>query len=717
MNGDSDIDAQLESLNEKIHQLVDPEVLNSQLNGSKTLDFNTISKLQQRDYEITQELQQLREFWIVSTLLKETEVNLDLFEFENVLYSLKNFEKKIKSDSFDTKLIILEKLQAEHDRLYNLTIENIGTSWSKLIEVQESSVTFNAEVDINGNTVLYESVSDVIKSNDLQLKVPNSNIIHLVDQKLLTPLTKGSSLELTDNKIIINPIAENIEDQIKSISNLANFISFIPEDQQITNYISPRLFEWLKEVITNNIDLIYSNKQLQQEFLKLGQFLSERSFKRNDLQNWINNELNEIAVEKYVDQHIEKIRELVRNLDKSVLQNLVVRELTASPHELEQKPNITHQDPVKKSAPEPKITEDINDDEEDGWGWDDEEIEFDEPLKESTDLKAETETETKDDDFNDDWDWNDDEETEEVQEKLKPKPKPKSKLVSKLSKKNQIHSNESSRQSTPGPSTPGPVSTYKTTTLPDKLHAIIESYLSTKSKLPSQYHDLHFSKLNYLITAYYILVPQEFQNNSSLKLLLYNDLEYLSQLNKIPRLFELKEQYLYNFIKTLKNDIDEHFAHLNGLDPGISASKTYKIIDDIQLVITMGLRSLDILPIIKSTEIIIKLANDLYQKVISSVYDKGDIGEDESEYLNVIIQKFLTLKFNVDYSKIPNHSKLGHVGFIVNSHLKDILDSFYDAEFFDLSTLELIALIDKLFADSDLKRKTIDEIRAVREAE
>lgn len=53
----------------------------------------------------------------------------------------------------------------------------------------------------------------------------------------------------------------------------------------------------------------------------------------------------------------------------------------------------------------------------------------------------------------------------------------------------------------------------------------------------------------------------------------------------------------------------------------------------------------------------------------------------------------------------------------MNSHLKDIMESFYNAEFYDLSTMELIALIDKLFADSDLKRRSIEDIREIREAD
>ncbi|CAM9010259.1 unnamed protein product [Wickerhamomyces anomalus] len=685
---DGDLDLRIDQLNQKIDGIIDPANLRAQVENvggvSKALSFDELSKLQQRDYEITQELQQLRELWVISTLLKETEVNLELFEFENVFDSLRNFQKKIKSDSLTSSLIIVDKLQNEHDRCYDLAIEKIKQCWNELIHVDNDSIEFNAEVEINGNLVQFENISDVIKTNNLQTKIPNSNTSHLIDQKLLNSLTESKSLNLSDNKISINNDHASIQDQIQSISNLVKFISFIPDDQQIINYISPRFFEWLKELITINIDLVYSDKSLQNQFLELDSMLKSQNFKRNDLQNWIKNELNEIAVENYLDLHIDQARKLVYSLDKSVFQNLMTREYKES---VESKPA-----PKAEPVPQPPV-----DEPEDDWGWNDEDINVDDD-----DVEPQQEG-AQDEDIQDDWGWDDDEEEQ---------PKPKKKLVSKLAKKS--HSNEPSRESTPIPQTS---ITYQTTKLPEEVNKIIKSYLSTQSKLPSQYHDLHYSKLNYLITGFYILISQEFKTRTKSSLLLYNDLTYLNQLSKFSRIVELKEQYLSNYIKDFQNDIDEHYSKLQGLDPSISSNETYKIIDDIQLIFTMFFKKLEILPSSKYQEILYSAIESFYNQIIESVFAKTNIGEIESEYLNLILTRFLQLKFPVDHNKLKNHSKLQHVAFIVNSHLKDIMESFYNAEFYDLSTMELIALIDKLFADSDLKRRSIEDIREIREAD
>lgn len=680
-----DIDAQLAELDQKIAQIIDPVNLKTQLAGSNTINFSDLSKLQQRDHEIVQELQQLRELWVVSTLFKEIEVNLELYEFENVFYSLKNFIKKIKSDTFGSNLIIIGKLQDEHDRYYEQAIEQIKESWSKLIVIDNDYITFNAEVEINGNVVLFETIADVIKANNLQTQIPNSNITHLIDQSLLTALVNSKLLDLVDNKISIIDSKPTIQDQIKSVSNLANFISFIPDDQQIINYISSRLFEWLKEVTTVNIEQVYSDKSLQNEFLQLSDLLSSKNFKRNDLQNWIKNELNEIAIENYLDLHFDQVRDLIRSVDKSVFQNLITKEYKeASPSEPEpiQQPQVA----------EPTVSEEEDDD--DGWGWNDEDV----------DLEESNEKVEKD---QDDWDWNDDEDEEE-------QPKPKKKLVSKLAKKQK--SNENSRDTTPIPATTTKQH-YQVTKIPDEVNKIIKSYISTQSKLPEQYHDLHYSKLNYLVTGFYILISQEFQKSSKNALLLYNDLTYLSQLTNIPRLVEIKEQYLTNYIKSFENDIDEHYNKLSGLDPSISSSETFEIIDNIQLIFTMFFKKINSLPPLKYNELVSALVESFYIKIIASVFDKYDIGEAESEYLNIILHKFLQLKFPIEHSKIKHHSKLSHIAFIISSHLKDIMESFYNAEFYDLSTEQLIALIDKLFADSDLKRRSIEDIREIREAE
>jgi len=710
---DVEVDAQLRDLDQNLSQIIDPETLKAQINNTKKLNYNDLSKLQQRDYEITQELEQLRELWVVATLIKEVEVNLELYEFENVFDSLKNFKKKIKSDAFSSNLVIIDKLQDEHDRYHERAISQIEESWKKLIDVKEDSVTFNAEVEINGNIILLENILDVIKSNNLQSRISNSNITHLIDQKLLTALIQSKSLQLSDNIVTIIDSKPTIQDQIQSVENLANFISFIPDDQQIINYISPRLFEWLKEIITSNIDTVYSDKALQNQFLKLGSLLSEKHFKRNDLQNWIQNELNEIAVEHYLDTHIDQVRQLIRKVDKSVFQNLITRTYQEKSENREQ---VNPEPQTKPSKPISTVsaaaTADSDDGDEEWDAWNDEEIEIDDD-EPSQSQQPEVQQSQEDED-NDDWDWNDDDDEEEEAESSKRKRK----LVSKLVKKE--HSNNTSLESTPQPqhsTSTSPSSTYQTTLLPDEFHKIIKSYLSTQSRLPSEYHDLHYSKLNYLITGYFILVSQEFKNHSTSSLLLYNDLTYLMQITNIPRLIELKENYLDNFIKDFQNEIDEHYSKLHGLNPAISSSETYSIIDDIQLVFTMFFKKLSMLPSWKYDEFVGSIVENFYGKIIASVFDKYDIGEVESEYLNLILNKFLTLKFPIEHSKIKNHSKLGHVTFIVNSHLKDIMENFYNAEFFDLSTMELIALIDKLFADSDLKRRSIEDIREIREAE
>ena len=62
-----------------------------------------------------------------------------------------------------------------------------------------------------------------------------------------------------------------------------------------------------------------------------------------------------------------------------------------------------------------------------------------------------------------------------------------------------------------------------------------------------------------------------------------------------------------------------------------------------------------------------------------------------------------------------SREKLLTVSKILTAHLKDILNMFYEGEFFLFDTDEIVQWIILLFADTPTRRECIDEIRKVRE--
>ncbi len=68
-------------------------------------------------------------------------------------------------------------------------------------------------------------------------------------------------------------------------------------------------------------------------------------------------------------------------------------------------------------------------------------------------------------------------------------------------------------------------------------------------------------------------------------------------------------------------------------------------------------------------------------------------------------------------TSVAAYNKLNNVLFLINNHLKDIMEMFYQGEFFDLTTDELISIIESVFIKSDLRDNYIDEILDIRNVE
>jgi hypothetical protein len=193
-------------------------------------------------------------------------------------------------------------------------------------------------------------------------------------------------------------------------------------------------------------------------------------------------------------------------------------------------------------------------------------------------------------------------------------------------------------------------------------------------------------------------------------------MQYVSSTLNISTLNTVAESLLTESVKAQESLIFKEYERLHDLNPSLDSTTTFNIIHNIDLEFVRFADDMRYLAAELRAMIISASIDALYQLVIDSIMGKISIGEDESEYLSIIISKFLHLSVVSDL-RIPNFSKISHIQFILKGHMVDIMNSFYNAEFFDLSTLELISLIDKLFADSDLKRRNIQEIREIREAD
>ncbi|GMM36179.1 Dsl1 protein [Saccharomycopsis crataegensis] len=144
--------------------------------------------------------------------------------------------------------------------------------------------------------------------------------------------------------------------------------------------------------------------------------------------------------------------------------------------------------------------------------------------------------------------------------------------------------------------------------------------------------------------------------------------------------------------------------------------------------------------------IVVNFLNEFYQLIINDILQISLISEHDSEELCKIIShmlRFVSFFGNLhaadddtveDYAQInekdfaketsedvifykkniSNFSKLANFKIVVSSHLASIMENFYNGEFYNMETEELIHLIKSLFVESDIRRNAIKEIEEIR---
>ncbi|KAH3672696.1 hypothetical protein WICMUC_004102 [Wickerhamomyces mucosus] len=668
VKSDNDSSAtKIERLNSHIRQLTSQDELKSQLKSN----FDVLANLDRSPSDKEQlesKLSKLQELWVISNLLNEIETNLEINEFENVFHSLKILESKIKSIKSDD-VFTIEKLTFRHRSLYESAITKLSDIIKKLIVEDYESLTINQSVTENQITLNFNDIYSTIVQNGLETRL-KLDVAHVIDQKVLSKLISFNKFISFDyeKRVIFKEPNNTLDDYIQSVMNLFDFISLFPMKDHIVSYITNRLFEWLKEIIRTNIENIYNNELIKSNFLKLHTFLQSNGIKRLDLEIWINSQLFELMIDFFYQDHFNRIKkELLKN-DDSFWENT-------------------------KEFPNPEGDSARSEDQD---GWD----EWDDNWDNKSIQKSQTEQKSKQENDEELWDaWDDGNSTGDAE-------------WDTWEDKDSVSENKQISQ----------LNRSNVKKLPDVIHSIIIDYLSTATKLPEEYKQIHFSNLNYLATSYYMFLTTstEYENN---ELSIYNQLRYFNGLIKIPRLIELTDTLLFKNISELEGKLsDIIYIDLNGLDPAIGSSETYNQIYRISEYFEEFFNKLVIINKEDFNKASISIINEFYQIVIDSVFKKQQIGEEESAYLNTVIGNFLDVKqffktYNSSFVNrfVKNYSKLTNINFIIINHLKDIMESFYDGVFYDLSTDEIIDLVDKLFADSELKRSYILEIREIRE--
>lgn len=698
--------------------------------------------------KLEEELHDLKDLKIMSSLVKETQVNLDLMELENCYYSLYNLSKKLKSSrSFLKQSLHFQRSVAVHAD--ELRIKLLSTIYdilaTKFWSISESSFEFHPDIKWKEEEFMmkYEEfksfvsksffpdnainnshwlITDIIHSEE-QERMRNKLkdiYINYIDFASLTKAVKDAlfsdeyEFEWSDNNytklLITKRGALCIQKRIESFNNLLSFlekgISNSDKFKLLTNLGKAIGIEFLRFVKSNATGIIDKNtNSIKQQTLLLNDRLktiSEQSgawnFDSDQISKLLNDEIlyKSLLLDGVLGRAISDVRKLIANeswksktkitlknsemlndsKEKEISQDNVGDEWEWNEDEMDDDVhNSTSKVPNSKS-------EDLNDD-EDGWA---DEIDVD--LEDEINTK---ETEPEDDAWNDEWD---------VEEDIK-----------------STHSNKNSKSKHVINTT----EEVTITELPKKFLNIMEKLLEDARAIDVNLpltEDFKY-KANLLQTVFFSISSTKYGNEWWQ---FYNDMKFtFDQNNDMKRLQEL----IYNYMETnlqntkkiskriLSSQLQQFQRNENNPSWNDTLDNFLPFLEEELANITTHITQED------SFKYITRLFSFIFEDVIiQNILSWDIISEKNSENISELLKLIITSTQIDSLNTYPKYRELYErvniVAKLLPLHLKEIMEMFYNGDFYLFTTEEIITWIKLLFAETPLRKDAIDDIYEIR---
>lgn len=674
--------------------LEDPEYRKPQLLESTKSEFSGMSiyQLNAKLQETESAISLLNELWLTKSLIQEIRMSLnpidddhylcDKDELFGVLQNLKKLKTRTSSLASED-LAISPVLQACcHDltrefagNLIALLLQYISTNNASSfvikdqIEVNESPFSFADYMDLVEN---YESFAS---SHDVTDELRKYKL--LWDESILDRLVRRKSYFSLDNEgftytLSLVEAAPGRKFLSRSyFQSLRNFVAFVNvvRNQSFKNYYSTKISNSLVEVVSENIKTFMDNKQqLTEELMETLDFISKSSWNipircTFSSPDRIQADLLKLYNGFVTDKYINEVREVFNGASFHTNLNLL-------------------KDAAEDTRQEAPVEE--SDDWNDSWGSDDDEG------NEASAPKDE------DNDWDEDWDdgWDDDEGEDT-------KPKKPAKLAKSASAKTQSVS-------------PSAKISIKYSQLPFKFSIILAKFAKESSNADPQ--DI-MDTIGALSMLSYPSLMDLF--------LLLNDLQRV----KAPSdyLCKLAEEE-WNHIK--QQVFDEITTIITGLD--FTNRDATPDLNDSQASMNKGSTQLEELVARQfendlqqtNTELfkmfILELLDFINNLVLEIIINSDEITEFQSEKFTSFLESMqhwesiYLARLGEQPTNLSTYNKSKQAVMLINRHLKEIMEVFYQGELYDFTTDELIKVIKNVFVPSDLRENCIGEIIEIR---
>lgn len=631
----------------------------------------------------------LNELWLTKSLIQEIKMSLNPVEDEQyqcdkdelfgILQNLKKLKTRISNLSGE-ELAIIPALQAcSHDltrgfsgKLIALLLVFIKTKGNTQfvvndqIEVNGSQFTF---LEYSGFAQEYESFA---RTHEVTEELRRYKV--LWDESILDRLVKRTSYFTLDNDdftytllLVDAPPGRRFLSR-NYFQSLRNFVAFVNvfHDQSFKNYYSTKISNSIAEVVSENIKTFMDNKQqLTEELMETLDFISKSGWNvpiRSTFSSpdRIQEGLMSLYTAFVTDKYINEVREVFNS--ESFTTNLSLLKDAAEDTRVE-------------------VAAEDSDDWNDSWGSDEEA----------------GEEKPKEDDWDADWDdgWDDDNEV------------PAKTGTTKVGKSGKSSNSKLSVSATIKIS-------VKYSQLPFKFSVILAKFAKELSNADPQY----------ILDTIGTLSMLSYPSLSQLFVLL-NDLQRVKSASE--SLSKFVEEEWSHVKQEVFDEITEIITALDftnkDLTPDFSETEsTMKLgSGDLEQLVA---RQFDTELPTTNTELfkmfILELLDFINNLVLEIIIDSDEITEFQSEKFTSFLESLQSweaiylAKLGEQPTNLATYNKTKQAVLLINRHLKEIMEIFYQGELYDFTTDELIKVIKNVFVPSDLREDCIGEIIEIR---
>uniref|UniRef100_A0A0L0P1A8 Retrograde transport protein Dsl1 C-terminal domain-containing protein n=1 Tax=Candidozyma auris TaxID=498019 RepID=A0A0L0P1A8_CANAR len=715
---------QLSEINDRIEQFAkNLQPSNLIINDVSEFHNKTLYQLDNEHQQTTLAAQQLQQLWILKNLIHETQLLFDPLnegnyvcdsvELEGILQNIKNLKLKIAPFLKDN-YIIGSNLQESYEKIIESYRHQLGVLFTRHIQQELASVRISTSLTINEQTHLLKDflriVSDFeVFSGENVVTETLNRFKQLWDKFLLDPLVNKKNYLLlyseSENETVIEladalPASQFLSKYyFDSVRNFTAFINLL-ENQSFKNYYLTKINNNIVNMISENIEQFMSNRELlSQELvntvqgaLKTGWNMQiSRSLGSVDQ---IDSSINRLHLDWVTSKYIDKVRNYFNSSkfakDLKDCQNIEIERQEAA----FQPPPLPPPPPPAQSEPQPSAQSVLEPEQDD-------EVDWDQPWG-SDEEQAAGDDDGWDRDWDDDWDDDDDDAVKKSPIKPKQQAQLKPASIPQTAPSTQV--------------APPPQATYTdvvtTSSVIGAVKQIVSDFVSETGQ--ENLDELLFAVCEFALTSYRPLHEL---------LLLYNDLQALGYDETITF---AEAQWKHAQIQ-LRGQISLFLSSIDFTNNGGSSGSTEESVG-ITAAISNFNNSLTQLVesdmantnkgLLKST--IVGLCNYANTWVLDGILSSTELTEFQCEKFTLVLESLGEVEANVlrrlgsESNRLATYNKTKQAILLLNNHLNDIMEHFYQGDFFDFSTEELIQVLKSVFIASDLRENCIQEIFEVR---